>query len=560
MLKRITDFLDIFIQYSGSLEGAQLAVSRFADDMHLMQLVRREFAHNGSSDREVVSEILYRRYDTLMISQADYIERIGSSRDVWYQYEFWLDDVELPQEDLNEQAEMIPLFVRLFYVCHEVVLRNRREDTAKTHDIRSGVFNAEGYLEAGQKKIDQGVGSHYSAVYLNIIRFKLVNQMYGHQIGDLVLEEVARRVEACAYAMNKDSIVGRLSGDTFVAMVPDEVLASFLSAIRNLTIHVRSDEGVYDIPLSFFTGVYSLGVRDLDMSSAMENASVAHYMARHNETGEPVYYDEELHKQILREKDVESRMREALDNKEFVVYYQPKVDLDTYNLSGAEALVRWIDHGRLTPPDEFIPVFEKNGFICNVDFYVLNSVCRSLRKWLEQGMDVVTVSVNFSRAHFANPKFTDQIINVVKRHRIPAKFVEIEFTETMDFQDKERLIQAADKLKAYGIATSMDDFGTGYSSLSLLKSLSVDTIKIDKSLIDHSESGRDKAIIENVIRMARDMDINIIAEGVETIEQASFLKSIGSEKVQGFLFDKPFPIEEFEKRLSRKHYDIGTMK
>ncbi|MCR5486943.1 MAG: bifunctional diguanylate cyclase/phosphodiesterase [Lachnospiraceae bacterium] len=555
MLKKIIDFLNIFIQYSGSLEGAQVAVSQFADDLHLMQLVRKEIASNGQSELEVESEILYRRYDTLLISQADYSERIGSGQDACYQYDFWLDDVEQPQEDLDEQASIIPLIVRLFYVCHEVVVRNRKEDTAKTHDIRSGVFNAEGYLEEGQKKIDQGLGGRYSAVYLNIIRFKLVNQMYGHQVGDLVLEEVARRVEFFARAMDKDSIVGRLSGDTFVAMIPNEVLPSFLSAIRNLTIHVQSDEGGYDIPLSFFTGVYSLGAADRDMSAAMENASVAHYMARHKETGEPVYYDEELHKQILREKDVESRMRDALDNKEFVVYYQPKVDLDTYCLSGAEALVRWIDHGRLTPPDEFIPIFEKNGFICNVDFYVLNSVCRALRKWLEQGLDVVTVSVNFSRAHFANQGFTDQIINVVKRHRIPARYIEIEFTETMDFQDKERLIQATNKLKAYGIATSMDDFGTGYSSLSLLKSLSVDTIKIDKSLIDHSESGRDKAIIENVIRMARDMDIDIIAEGVETKEQASFLKSIGSERVQGFLFDKPLPIEEFEKRLIHKHYD-----
>ncbi len=552
MLKNLIRFLDMFIHNSGSMEAAQAAIACVADDMHLMQLVGREIVPNGQSERETEREILYRRYDTLLIAEADYTERIDE-KDRSYIYEFWLDDVG-EEEIRKEAADLLPLFVRLLSVCRAAVLRNKEENADKTHDKGSGVYNGEGYLIEGQKRIDKGEGFLYSAVYLDIIKFKLVNQMYGHQVGDIVLEEAARKIELVATGLSPESVVGRLAGDTYVALIPDECLSDFLREIETLTIHVQAEEYEQDIQISFFTGVYSVEPQDRDMTEAMENASVAHYLARHNETGKPVYYDEKIHKQILREKDVESRMRDALDKKEFVVYYQPKVDLETYDLNGAEALVRWIDHGRLTPPDEFVPVFEKNGFICNLDFYVLNSVCRAIRKWLDEGIDVVPVSVNFSRAHFSNQHFTDQIINVIKRYRIPARFIEIEFTETMDFQDKERLILATEALKAYGISTSMDDFGTGYSSLSLLKSLSVDTIKIDKSLIDNSESGRDKAILENVIRMAKDMDINIIAEGVETKDQARFLKGIGGENVQGFLFDKPLPIEEFEKRLLNKHY------
>ena len=298
---------------------------------------------------------------------------------------------------------------------------------------------------------------------------------------------------------------------------------------------------------------------DQDMSIVMENSSVAYSMARHKEQTEPVFYDEELHRRILREKEIESRMRGALENKEFTVYYQPKVNLTTYELNGAEALIRWIDNGKIIPPVEFVPLFERNGFICNIDFFVLNNVCRSIRNWLDRGIDMVPISVNFSKVHFSNARFTEQIVEVIKKYRVPPKYIEIEFTETVDYQDKERLVKAVEYLKSYGIATSMDDFGTGFSSLSLLKTLPVDVLKIDKSLLD-SQTKQERVIISNVVRMVQEMNIRVITEGVETEEQAGFLKDINCENAQGFLFDKPLPIDEFESRLVKGNYDISELK
>ena len=179
-----------------------------------------------------------------------------------------------------------------------------------------------------------------------------------------------------------------------------------------------------------------------------------------------------------------------------------------------------------------------------------------MRLWLDQGINIVTVSVNFSKVHFCNPRFTEQIVEVIKRYRIPSKYIEIEFTESVDFQDKDGLVKAVEDLKSYGITTSMDDFGTGFSSLGLLKTLPVDVLKIDKSLLDTQTSfAKERVIISNMVRMVREMNIQVITEGVETQEQVDFLKEINCEYAQGFLFDKPLPIELFEKRLIKGYYE-----
>jgi EAL domain-containing protein (putative c-di-GMP-specific phosphodiesterase class I) len=263
----------------------------------------------------------------------------------------------------------------------------------------------------------------------------------------------------------------------------------------------------------------------------------------------------------MREKEIENNMRQALENKEFVVYYQPKIDLNSYRINGAEALVRWIDNGKIVPPMEFIPVFEKNGFICNMDFYVLDVVCKDIMEWLETKIDLIPISVNFSKVHFLNPGFTEQIIEVIEKHQVPPKYIEIECTETVDYKDKATFVRAVEALKSFGISTSIDDFGTGFSSLSLLKTLPVDILKIDKSLLDvQTSSEKERVVISNVVRMVREMDIQVITEGVETKEQANFLKEIKCDNAQGFLFDRPLPKEQFERRLRKGYYEGEELK
>ncbi|MBO6138294.1 MAG: EAL domain-containing protein, partial [Lachnospiraceae bacterium] len=191
--------------------------------------------------------------------------------------------------------------------------------------------------------------------------------------------------------------------------------------------------------------------------------------------------------------------------------------------------------------------------------FVLNSTCRAIRDWLDKGMDVVPISVNFSKVHFSNAFFYKQIVETIKHYHVPPKYIEIEFTESVDVADKEKLVQAVEYLKSYGLTTSMDDFGTGYSSLSLLKNLPVDVLKIDKSLLD-AKNSHERVIISNVVRMVNEMNIKVITEGVETPEQAEFLKQIECSAAQGFLFDKPLIREKFEERLAKGYYDKHELK
>jgi EAL domain-containing protein (putative c-di-GMP-specific phosphodiesterase class I) len=259
-----------------------------------------------------------------------------------------------------------------------------------------------------------------------------------------------------------------------------------------------------------------------------------------------------------------------LENKEFEVYYQPKVNLDTNELCGSEALVRWRRAERLLQPEEFIPILEREGSVCALDFYVLERVCENIRVWLDKGLTPVRVSTNFSKLHMHNPKLADDIIKVLQRHDVNPSYIEIELTETIGYEDFEALAAFVCKLHDYGLHTSIDDFGTGYSSLNLVSELDIDVIKLDKSfLTPEDKSGSDaeseriqhKAksniiVIKTLIAMARELGISVICEGVETKEQAQLLIDLGCHMAQGYLYDRPMPCEEFENRLINVKYDV----
>ncbi len=556
----IVNFLDILRDNAGHADALTDAVAIFAPSLNLIQLQMRTVPDEESSDVcRPVTRTIYNKYDTNILNAPDYQEEMQQDKGGTVLFCYWVekdsDDNRLSSEDIS----LMRMLSRIININIGRYTRMLLEENAVTHDVASGVYNAAGYIGEGQKIIDQGNGDQYTALYMNISKFKLVNQMYGHDAGNLVLTQTARKLAALMSELGQARIVGRLGGDNFVVLINDKKLDDFLKRLSDFSVHTACNGREIDIQETFFTGVYKITAGDTDMSIVMENSSVAYSMAHHSEQTEPVYYDEELHKRILREKDIESRMRGALENKEFAVFYQPKVNLETYEMNGAEALVRWIDEGRVVPPIEFVPLFERNGFICNIDFYVLNNVCRSIRNWLDRGIDMVPISVNFSKVHFSNIRFAEQIVEVIKKYRVPTKYIEIEFTETVDYQDKERLVKAVEFLKSYGIATSMDDFGTGFSSLSLLKTLPVDVLKIDKSLLD-SKTAQERVIISNVVRMVQEMNIQVITEGVETEEQAGFLKGIHCENAQGYLFDKPLPIDEFESRLKKGLYEESELK
>ncbi|HBH0945146.1 TPA: EAL domain-containing protein, partial [Clostridioides difficile] len=207
----------------------------------------------------------------------------------------------------------------------------------------------------------------------------------------------------------------------------------------------------------------------------------------------------------------------------------------------------------LIPPIEFIPVFERNGFIVNIDFYVFEEVCKKIREWMDEGQKVVPISVNLSRMHFVNSNFIEKFKLIVDKYKIPTRLIELELTETAVLDNIEGLLDTMNNLKEKGFVISMDDFGTGYSSLNLLKELPVDILKLDRAFFtEKDESNNEKIVISNVIKMAKELKMKVISEGVETISQVEFLKQIGCDMVQGYLFSKPMPVKEFEKIAFKK--------
>lgn len=264
--------------------------------------------------------------------------------------------------------------------------------------------------------------------------------------------------------------------------------------------------------------------------------------------------------------DVESlnffrRLLLAIQNNEFVVYFQPKVNITDMKIAGAEALVRWNCEGRILPPVKFIPFCERTGLVVDIDFFVLEETCRRMRKWIDEGIEPVRISVNFSKFHFNEEGVAEKIFKVITQYRIPPELIEVEFTETA-YLDKEELLEnTVDRLKRYGIKSSIDDFGSGYSSLNLLQNMDFEVVKLDKSLLGKGvENEKAKKVISSIIHMAKELEMEVLAEGVETKEELKLLQSLNCDFVQGFLFDKPLPAEEFEKRLLERTYRFNDKK
>ena len=254
------------------------------------------------------------------------------------------------------------------------------------------------------------------------------------------------------------------------------------------------------------------------------------------------------------EQEIESEMYRALEEKQFMVYLQPKINLSDGKLKGAEALVRWQhpEKGLITP-DRFIPVFESNGFIIKLDEYMCREVCILLRNWIDAGLEPVPISVNLSRLHIYSGDVIGYLIGIIKKYKIPPQYLRLEVTETIFLGDTDKLNDVLTELHSLGFKVEMDDFGSGYSSLNMLKNVPVDTVKIDKEFFaDESNKDKSKIVMTHTISMAKDLEMEVIAEGVETEEHVEFLKNSNCDVGQGFYFSKPMPLLEFENKFIKE--------
>lgn len=423
---------------------------------------------------------------------------------------------------------------------------------AAVTDRLTKVPNVQGFLDFGNRIIAAGHITEYSAYYFNIRNFKLINEKYSFETGNKVLTAY---VKVLTKHIDRDEIVARLGGDNFVALIKKSKSGEFTELLGNVPVSINYGDKDIKLSMSAIAGVYSIDKPVESMSYVMQSISTAVSCARNILHKDVVYYTEEMYKMITHANKIVSEFDSAINKHDFIVYYQPKVDTENSILAGAEALVRWKYNNRILQPAEFIQVLEKEGLICQLDFYVLKNVCQHINQWKVDGIEPVKISVNFSRRHLKNPNISEDIVKIVDEYGVPHDLIEIELTETSDEIEQGMMKHLVTSLNEKDITTAIDDFGTGYTSLNILRFLDVDVLKIDKSLIDRDNlNDRDLIVLGNVINMATQLGINIITEGVESQEQVEVLKKVGCTMVQGYLYDKPMDEATFREILKRKVY------
>ena len=404
-----------------------------------------------------------------------------------------------------------------------------------------------------RKMKKRGKLNNYACICTNIKRMSLVNQRFGTPIGDMVLKSYTQQIQK---QLGKDEKMARIGGDNFLYLVKAEHVDKFVDALSNIDIEIQTDMGPRVIKLENRCGIYMVD-ENSEFDMIMDAAFIAMNQAKKAGGGEDVLrFDKQILNRVFNRKNLIRQYKTAIQNKEFVVVYQPKVDSEKMTLCGGEALVRWNQNGKLLSPIAFIPVLENEGSIVELDFYVFDRVCQDIRNWLDSGIKAVRLSSNFSKQHLRDNDFAAKILETVNKYNIPRHLIEIEITESSALDNPAALKSFVAEMNANNIAVSIDDFGTGYSSLSMLRDVNIDVVKIDKSFVDRVCSGDQttEKLVENIIKMLKDLNREIICEGVETKEQCDFLRDKDCCLIQGYYFDRPLPHDEFQTRLTAPKY------
>ncbi len=418
-------------------------------------------------------------------------------------------------------------------------------DYLATYDELTGIYNKQAFYAKTKEMLLDNPDKNFDLLRINIERFKVLNDLFGESTGDKLLRYIGKFLKEINLPL---CVSGRLYADNFVVcyeagkgdsrrMINTLQMVADSFAINNRTI------------LSF--GLYRIDDKTLPVSVMCDRANMALWKAKGNFKNPYCEYDEKMRQQVLKEQKIINAMEMAIQNKEFTLYLQPKYDIEKGTIIGAEALVRWIslENGFISPGD-FIPVFENNGFVYEVDKFIWEESCRYLRKWLDEGREVHPISVNVSRIDLYAPKLVQHLVDLREKYQLPSQYLELEITESAYTEDPEQIITITRQLREAGFVILMDDFGTGYSSLNMLKDIQIDVLKLDMGFLKSSDySAKGGNILTAILKMAESLKMQTIAEGVETKEQVEFLKSIGCRYVQGFYYSKPLPVGEFEKLI-----------
>ena len=416
------------------------------------------------------------------------------------------------------------------------------------YDSLTGLYNSETFYKKSQEILDSCKNEKFAILSIDVDRFRLINDRYGIDAGNRTLQAVGKMIREIS---PKDSIAKRFQSDVFSVLLKyktDQDLVQYMTKLSQALKEMR----VIPMTIMVSYGIYKVTDRTLPVRLMCDRARAVKKQVKGNALSNYAVYDDVIRLKLREQAEIEEEMQLALANNEFVMYLQPQIDLTTKKVTGAEALVRWKHPIKgIMVPAQFLDLFESNGFITKMDMYIWEEACKYLKDLQSRGI-YLPISVNISRVHIGNTNLSNILIDLTAKYEIAPKYLELEITENLFMEDVDELFDEMGALKRCGFNIMMDDFGSGYSSLNMLRNAPVDTLKIDRFFLDEIMStDRGKIIVESSVRMAKQLGLAVIAEGVETKDQLDFLESIGCDKVQGYYYSRPVPVEEFEAFMER---------
>lgn len=559
------------INYSGLVRGAtQRLVKEEMNDkpddelivqldgiIYDLQTGKGDFGLTKNNDKEFQRQLSELNGVWSSIKDEIYAVRSGRSKLELYtlsQQHFEMADrlVLQAEQDSNHKLVnfiLVYFLILLLSIAVFFIVNKRNEktlETAVSTDKLTGLLNRSGFEAAAENLLQQSKGN-YTVAAFDIDNFKIINDSFGYVQGDQLLRAIA---SALKHWKNENYLCARLDADDFILLgEASDTFASELMAVLKLAAEEQSFLKPFGT-VGITYGCYQLQNNDEPIKTIMDKAKLAHKAAKASADKSLVWYDEHLLEKMMRERKLQEHLQSALSNEEFELYFQPRVELSNLQIVGAEALVRWELPGSGTLyPDSFIPIFEANGSIAELDFYMLKKVCRYLHERMIQGVELFPISVNFSRVTLYREAFYETFHAIVDEYAIPHDCIEIEVTESAFNDIADIVLQMLNQLDEEGFPIAMDDFGSGYSNMNLLGSLPLQIIKLDKVFLQEADSNeRVKGIIICAVELAHTMGVQIVCEGAETQQHVDFLREIGCDFVQGYYFTKPIPHRAFDEK------------
>lgn len=455
--------------------------------------------------------------------------------------------VGIAEDTSNEKVQEV-IYILIIYLILSLgslliwnAMSNKKVHNATYFDPLTGLLNLAGFQSRLDKILKSTLNSSYVLVDMDIDNFKYFNDTYSYDHGNKILSVIAKFLK---HNINEKEGCARLGSNNFILLLEknNPLLKNFRIKLNK---YIQSELQITET-ISFSTGAIVIDHEE-SITTIMDKANIALKSSKASGGNHVVWYDEKLMHILQKENTLTNHMEEALKNREFQLYLQPKFNIHNQKTIGAEALVRWVWNETMIMPDEFISLFEKKGFIIHLDFYMLTQTCELIQDQYNQDKNYnIPISVNFSRVSLLHKDFLKKLQTVLTKFNFPLNLIEIEVTESAFNEIADAVLPILEQLKSWGIALSMDDFGTGYSSLSLLMKLPMDSLKLDKGfLMEKTQEDRTKKILSSLVDMAHKLDLRVICEGVEKKEDIKFLKNITCDYGQGYYFSRPIPKDEF---------------